>query len=94
MTMPEDSKDATRFVVVVSKLKNDLVERSTFVFDRSVTLANLFNDIFSEGRIKGHSGNQLPFQIEISPDLSSLPKPKTILERVMDRQKEREDLTL
>ena len=64
MSMPENSKDATRFVVVTSIAREDDIERSTYVFESSASLKEVFNQIFAEGRVGFLARGNLPYNIE------------------------------
>ncbi len=88
MPMPEDSGDATRFVVMISTKSDDTIERESFVFEGQNTITEIFKEIFHEGRL-GFSHTHRPYCIEIIPDLNTLPRPKTVRELMEERIKER-----
>jgi hypothetical protein len=81
MSLPKDSANAEQFIVIATHRKNETLERQTYVFRKSTTLEEIFSSIFAEGRTEW-PGSTLPFSLEILPDLSCLPVPKTILESV------------
>ena len=85
MPMPKEAPEAARFVAIVSYGTEEPVERKTFVFEGSLQLKGVFAEIFHEGRTEFSS---LPLSIAISPDLTSLPRPKTVLEMLTERDKE------
>lgn len=87
MTMPENARDATRYVVVVSERKGDETERATYTFERNATIQDVFDTVFAEGRV-GWPGRTLPYEICLLPDLTTIPTPKTLLETLSERDAE------
>ena len=88
MTLPANSAEADQFVVVASHWKNDVLEKKTYVFKKHATLGEVFSSLFIEGRTESLMGNTLPISLEVMPDLSCLPAPKSLFERVMEDRTE------
>lgn len=86
MTMPKDSANATRFTIIVSNMVGEVVQKSNYTFESTTTLGEVFNHVFADGRIEFQPSQQLPFCMEIGPDLATLPQPKTIHELLADRR--------